>query len=408
MAEDRLEEVISEAMGNPLTGRVMHRRLEKSYPELKTDVKLREKCAEFITAGVDVNLKKKCEDFIRSVSNENLKQECEAFIEKVGGESLRDIYVYNTKGANAEKLRQESARFLKYMVKMQAFPRVAFLAKMGQASLEVQKIEKNQQKDDKEFVEFAKNLGLNIDNADELQVAKDTYVLYKGATGEKIVLPEHYKEYRDLNTVIDDTYPLLVEFAGMNKDALLKLNIKNAKNPDMSVDDIKENLTAYYDKAIHYSAYVINNETSTSSHLGEKQENESDLNYAKRAIEIVSNMFATGSMDKTEQCLQGLHEHRIMTAEAMKNFGSIMAEKRDISSDMQIAKLCDSYAPLALVAIARAKQTGEKVSTAEQFEAMLDRVENVRAVVNNNIKNMADAEMVVYKEKVRKGGNEYE
>ena len=112
-------------------------------------------------------------------------------------------------------------------------------------------------------------------------------------------------------------------------------------------------------------------------------------------------------MEKTEQCLQGLYEHRAMTAEAMKNFGSIMAEKRDISSDMQIAKLCDSYAPLALVAIARAKQTGEKVSTAEQFEAMLDRVENVRAVVNNNIKNMADAEKIVSMSNFHKEGRQY-
>lgn len=356
MAEDRLEKAINEVMGNLLTGRIMRNRLEKAYPKLKTDMLLRDKGANFIT-----------EPSAETSSQKN------------------------------EEWRKE-----------QAFSKVAFLAKMGQASIGIQKIEKNQQKnDDEEFVEFAKNSGLNIDNADELQVAKDTYAMYKEALGEKIKLPTHTEEYVNLNVVIDDTYPLMVEFAGMNKEALKGLNEKNTANPDMSVYDIKENLTAYYDKAIHYSAYVINNETSTSSHLGEKQENESDLNYAKRAIEIVSNMFATGSMDKTEQCLQGLHEHRIMTAEAMKNFGSIVAENRNISGDEKIAKLCDRYAPLALVAIARAKQTGEKVSTAEQFEAMLDRVENVRAVVNNNVKSMADAEKIVSMSNFHKEGRQY-
>ncbi|MBO6289684.1 MAG: hypothetical protein J6N45_05100, partial [Alphaproteobacteria bacterium] len=49
MAEDRLEEVINEAMGNPLTGRIMRKRLEKAYPKLKTDMLLRDKCANFIT-----------------------------------------------------------------------------------------------------------------------------------------------------------------------------------------------------------------------------------------------------------------------------------------------------------------------------------------------------------------------
>lgn len=354
--EDKLKVEINEAMGNPVTGLIMHKRIEKAYPELKTDLALRDKCADFI-AG------------------------------------------YSGKTAQKEN---------EGLLREKAFAKVAFLAKMGQASIEVQKIEKNQQKnDDEEFVAFVKNSGLNINNADELQVAKDTYAMYKEALGEKIELPTHAQEYRDLNLVIDETYPLMVEFADMNKEALNGLYKKNVANPDMSTNDMKENLTAYYNKAIHYSAYVINNEVSTSSYLEPKQENESDLNYAKRAIEVVSSMFSTGSMDKTEQCLQGLQEHRMMTAEAMKNFGSIVAENRDISGDKQVAKLCDSYAPLALVAIARANQTGEKVSTAEQFEAMLDRVENVRAVVNNSVKSMADAEKIVLMSGFNKEGRQY-